>query len=187
MDDNAFPYNITDGTGAHFPLVCAQFNFAGAIFTDRHIADVSKVEFTFSPFSVRYVRGIPMSACRCPVRRTTIAALVDMNSVNPRRGVLDLNGEGDCVAGLFKTAVPVTSLPLAEPMVAVACFDGFEEVPFFCDPSQLAKKIETPTSRDRIEAFLPKDTKRFFILKSSILKVKCRKTPECLVIVAQSC
>ena len=95
MDDDTFSDNVSDGTGAHLPFVCRQFDFAGAVFANRHVADVTEVKFSDSPFSVRDFCGIPMPACRLPVGRTAISYLVDMNGVESRRRVLNLNRERD--------------------------------------------------------------------------------------------
>ena len=78
-----------------------------------------------------------------------------------------------------KTAIPVALLPLAEPMVAIACFDGFEEIPIFCMTAQLANEIETLTNNSSNEAFTPKSTKRFFMVKSSIIKVEVHTKRKC--------
>ena len=95
MNDDTLSDTISEGPGANLPLVCRQFDFAGAVFVDRHVPDVAEVKFSDSPFSVRDFRGIPMPACRLPVGRTAIPDLVDMNGVKSRRRVLNLNGEGD--------------------------------------------------------------------------------------------
>ena len=82
MDNDTSANNINVRAGAYLPKVRRQLNPTCAIFTDSYIADVSKVEFTFSPRSVRDVGGIPMTAGRCAIRGTTIAFFMDMNGVD---------------------------------------------------------------------------------------------------------
>ena len=100
MDDDTSSNNINVRAGAHLPKACRQLDPTCAIFTDSYIADVSEVEFTFSPCSVRNVGGIPMTAGRCAIGCTTIAFFMDMNGVDARRCVLNFDNECDCITVL---------------------------------------------------------------------------------------
>ena len=51
MDDNASSNDIYAGTGAYFPQVGRQLNASSPIFADVDVADITKMKFTFAPFS----------------------------------------------------------------------------------------------------------------------------------------
>ena len=111
-----------------------------------------------------------MAAGGGTIGRTTIAFFVNMDGVKPRRYVLNLGGERDCVTVLCKTTVPVRLLPLAGPRITIACCDGMAGIKISCIISQLTKAIETQTSNSSKVALMRKATKRFFTVKSSIVK-----------------
>ena len=85
MDNDTLTDNIYVGTGANFPEICRQCKTTRSIFSDSDIADVSKMELTFSPFSVRNIRRIPVTASGCTVGCTAITVFMDMNGMKTGR------------------------------------------------------------------------------------------------------
>ncbi|RKU07410.1 hypothetical protein C6502_17630 [Candidatus Poribacteria bacterium] len=69
-----------------------------------------------------------------------------------------------------KVAVPVRLLPLAEPIIAIACCDGITGIKISCIISQLTKATEMQTNNSNNVVFMRKATRRSFTIKSSTIK-----------------
>ena len=61
MHNDTFADNIDVGTRADLPEIRRQCNTACAIFSDADIANIPEMKLIFSPFSVRNIRGIPVT------------------------------------------------------------------------------------------------------------------------------